>query len=75
MVSQLNWIANKGIKQPMTFMIKIRSSHKEAEGIITPINKENVQARFKEPQTAITPGQAAFFYKDDLVIGCGIIDR
>jgi len=74
MVSQLNWIANEGIKQPMAFMTKIRSSHKEAEAIITSINKDSVQVRFKEPQMAITPGQAAVFYEDDLVIGSGIID-
>jgi tRNA-specific 2-thiouridylase len=33
-----------------------------------------VEARFDEPQRAVTPGQAAVFYADDLVVGGGWIE-
>ena len=32
------------------------------------------QVRFREPQRAITPGQAVVFYKDGYVAGGGIIE-
>jgi len=74
-VSELNWMAIEEIDKPMIMSARIRSSHKEAEAIITPIDTEHTRVKFKEPQLAITPGQASVFYQDDLVIGAGIIQQ
>ena len=73
--SQLNWIAIPELDQPMAAKVKIRSSHKEARAVITPINKVSVQVKFEEPQMAITPGQVVVFYIEDTVLGGGIIER
>jgi tRNA-specific 2-thiouridylase len=35
----------------------------------------DVQVVFREPQSAVTPGQAAVFYDGDVVLGGGVIDR
>lgn len=36
---------------------------------------DHVRLEFKEPQLAITPGQSAVFYDDEVVLGGGIIRR
>ncbi len=51
---------------------KIRYSHKGAVAKLTPHN-DLCNVVFEEPQFAVTPGQAAVFYKDDRVLGAGII--
>jgi len=70
-VSQINWNYpdQKIIKDIIT---KIRYSHKGSMSTLT-LNGSSGQVVFDEPQNAITPGQAAVFYKDNRVLGAGII--
>ncbi len=51
---------------------KIRYGHKGALSTVFPDN-DRARVRFHEPQSAVTPGQAAAFYKDSRLIGGGII--
>jgi tRNA-specific 2-thiouridylase len=74
-VSEVNWISLEETYLSLSVNVKIRSSHKEAEAVLTPIDTEHIRVKFKEPQLAITPGQASVFYRDDLVIGAGIIEQ
>jgi tRNA-specific 2-thiouridylase len=69
----LNWIAIDGLKGSMRVAAKIRNRHEAAPGTLFPVSEEEVLLEFDEPQRAITPGQAAVFYVDDLVIGGGWI--
>ncbi|MBE3069958.1 MAG: hypothetical protein IMZ66_06955, partial [Planctomycetes bacterium] len=39
----------------------------------TPGAGGRAEVRFDQPQTAVTPGQAAVFYRDDRVVGGGWI--
>jgi tRNA-specific 2-thiouridylase len=73
--TDLNWIAFERLTIPLTLKAKIRYLHLEADVIITPINNNEVDVKFSEPQTAITPGQAAVFYDCDFVVGGGTIER
>ena len=73
--SGLNWITVAKLKQPIMVKAKIRYRHKEAEAEITPWDKDQVYVKFKEPQVAITPGQAIVFYNGDTVIGGGTIEQ
>ena len=73
--SGLNLIAIERLQQPADVKTKIRYRHQETEAMIAPLDEDKVYIRFKEPQMAITPGQAVVFYDDDTVIGGGIIER
>ena len=70
LADNLNWIG----RPTMTVKAKIRYNHLFADATLVPLRKWNkVKVVFKEPQSAITPGQAVVFYKGDEVIGGGWI--
>lgn len=69
-VSKVNWIVKEldGVKA------KIRYTHPEADCKIYEYG-ETLEIEFKEKQMAITPGQIAVFYKEDILLGSSIIDK
>jgi len=73
--SGMNWISVFKLSQPITAKAKIRYLHEEAKATITPVGKDKIRVRFKEPQMAITPGQAVVFYDGSIVIGGGTIEQ
>ena len=56
-------------------VVKIRYSHPGTPATLTPFNGGRARIRLHEPQKAVTPGQAAVFYQNDVVLGGGWICR
>jgi tRNA-specific 2-thiouridylase len=73
-VSDLNWVALSGLEHPMDCTAKIRSAQKEREARIEPMEDDRVRVIFFHPNDAITPGQSAVFYDEDVVLGGGVIE-
>ena len=69
----VNWIAIDQLREPMRVCTKIRHRHEGALSIVEPLSDGEVRVTFDEPQRAITPGQAAVFYNEDVVVGGGWI--
>ncbi|MCP3901201.1 MAG: tRNA 2-thiouridine(34) synthase MnmA [Desulfobacteraceae bacterium] len=72
-VTSLNWI-RKDISFPLSVTTKIRYNHPQSASTLTETNNSNViNVKFEEKQFAVTPGQTAVFYDNDIIIGSGII--
>jgi tRNA-specific 2-thiouridylase len=54
--------------------VKIRSSHPGAAARVEPLGDGRWSITFKEPQRALTPGQAAVFYHEDECLGGATLD-
>ena len=72
-VYDVNLLLIDSLDKEMRVKIKTRYSAKEYDGIIYPIEDGKIKVVFDEPQRAITPGQSAVFYVDDIVLGGGKI--
>jgi tRNA-uridine 2-sulfurtransferase len=74
LASDVNWIGIPTPGRPLEALVQVRSRHQEAPAILVPDTKR-ILVRFQEPQSAITPGQAAVFYRGDEVLGGGMIHQ
>lgn len=72
LVKNINLLLVDKIDGEMEVEVKTRYSSKVSKAIITQ-NKDIIKIVFKEPQRAITPGQSAVFYLDDILVGGGKI--
>ena len=53
--------------------VQLRSRHQAADAQLVSAGNGRWQVCFTEAQRAVTPGQFAVFYENDLVVGSGII--
>ncbi|HVW08182.1 MAG TPA: tRNA 2-thiouridine(34) synthase MnmA [Bryobacteraceae bacterium] len=73
-VGGVNWVSWSGLEAPARARVRIRNRHVPAPAMLYPLGGGRVEVRFDEPQRAVTPGQGAVFYSDDLVAGGGWIE-
>ncbi|MBL7150298.1 MAG: tRNA 2-thiouridine(34) synthase MnmA, partial [Candidatus Pacebacteria bacterium] len=70
----VNWISGKMPKLPLRVQVKIRYRHKPATATMAKIlNSKFYILKFDKSQRAITPGQSVVFYKNQEVLGGGVI--
>ncbi len=73
-VSNLNWLQEVTVGDSLNCQVQIRSRHSPQNASIKVVSQDIVVVTFDEPAKAISPGQAAVFYDQDMVIGQGWID-
>lgn len=73
LVNDINLLLIDELKEEMEVEVKTRYSSKQAKAKISMYDKYTIKIVFDEPQRALTPGQSAVFYIDDIVLGGGKI--
>lgn len=73
--NQVNWVSVAEVTQRLSVTAQIRYRAQPAVAEIDKLPDGRVLTVFAEPQRAVTPGQSVVWYKGDLVIGGGIIEK
>ncbi|MEM7007776.1 MAG: tRNA 2-thiouridine(34) synthase MnmA [Thermodesulfobacteriota bacterium] len=73
----LSWVEEKNPieENGIEVKAKVRNRHIEDDALVKMTSESNAEIEFKNPQRAITPGQAVVLYKDKKVLGGGWINR
>ena len=72
---QLHWVDRQPIREPLRCTVKTRYRQTDVPCTIEPIDDESIKVIFDEPQIAVTPGQSAVFYLNEVCLGGGIIEQ
>jgi tRNA-specific 2-thiouridylase len=72
---QANWIAEALPDRGTPVEARIRYKDPGYLALLQEVSAEGFTLRFREPRPAVTPGQSAVLYRDEIVLGGGIITR
>ena len=75
LVENINWIDPEDDRTEIRCKAKVRYRMTEQPCVVKKIDATKALVIFDEPQRAITPGQSAVFYEDEVVLGGGTIVR
>lgn len=73
LIDRCNWIPFAEPPETFEATVKIRYAHAGTPATVQPLANGRARVKLRTPQRAITPGQAAVCYQDDLVLGGGWI--
>ncbi|WP_034944104.1 tRNA 2-thiouridine(34) synthase MnmA [Erwinia oleae] len=71
---QLHWVDREALREPLRCTVKTRYRQTDIPCTLHPESDDRIEVRFDEPVTAVTPGQSAVFYLDEICLGGGIIE-
>ncbi len=72
---RVNWVSIPAPTTPIRAEVQIRYRSVPTPAIVIPLTEERVRVVFDEPQSSITPGQAAVWYDGEVLLGGGVIER
>ena len=72
---RVNWVSIAEPSEPIRAEVQIRYRHTPQMATVTPLGNGRAKVVFDEPQSSITPGQAAVWYDGEVLLGGGVIER
>lgn len=71
---QLHWVDRRPLTAELRCTVKTRYRQADIPCRVIPIDDTRIEVRFDQPVAAVTPGQSAVFYQDEVCLGGGIIE-
>lgn len=72
---RVNWVSIAAPQGPIRAEVQIRYRSAPTPATVIPLEDGRVRIVFDEPQSSITPGQAAVWYDGEVLLGGGLIER
>lgn len=73
--AQLHWVNRSATPTEFKAVVKTRYRQQDIPCTVRTISADRVEVQFDQPVAAVTPGQSAVFYHDDVCLGGGIIEQ
>ncbi|MCL6432978.1 MAG: tRNA 2-thiouridine(34) synthase MnmA [Leptolyngbyaceae cyanobacterium HOT.MB2.61] len=73
-VQRVNWVSITAPKAPIKAEVQIRYRSPATPATLIPLENSRVRMVFDEPQSSVTPGQAAVWYDGEVLLGGGVIE-
>jgi tRNA-specific 2-thiouridylase len=73
-IQRVNWVSIAEPTSPIKAEVQIRYRSPAVSATIIPLENARVRIVFDEPQSSITPGQAAVWYHGEVLLGGGVIE-
>ncbi|MDF7670082.1 tRNA 2-thiouridine(34) synthase MnmA [Orbaceae bacterium ESL0721] len=71
--NQIDWVDRKSVTKPFHCTVKTRYRQADIPCQVIPIDEKQLKVLFTEPVAAVTPGQSAVFYQDEVCLGGAVI--
>lgn len=75
MASGVRWVGGAAPEEAVRVKVRIRHRHEGAAAEVLAADAGRARLRFLEPVRAVSPGQAAVFYRGDEVLGGGWLEQ
>ena len=72
---RVRWVNRESVTSGQGVEVKIRHRHKGVPAVLWIIDDNTVRIEFREPEAAVTPGQAAVLYDGEELLGGGWIEK
>jgi tRNA-specific 2-thiouridylase len=71
---QIHWVDREPAEESIDLVVKTRYRQQDIPARLSKLADGRCKILFDSPQKAVTPGQSAVFYKDEVCLGGGIIE-
>jgi tRNA-specific 2-thiouridylase len=73
LIQEVNLLGLDALDAPVRAEVKVRYASPPVPAMVSPDSDGRLHLEFDVPQRAVSPGQSAVLYQDDMVVGGGII--